>query len=265
MDKIPNEILLVEGITSILIITIFMVIVATGIIMLVFVHQKRQAQFLREREQLKVTFEKTLLQSQIEIQEQTLQHISKELHDNFGHIASLIKINLFTLQLSDTEKALAKIEDTKDLTRQLIADIKSLSVSLGSDRLAQAGLANAIETEVERLNKTGEFIATYQLQGPMPDIDADKALILYRMAQEVLNNMVKHSKAKHINILLQVNENVFILAFSDDGIGFNAEENATASGAGLRNLQSRALLINAQLHIESLPGNGTTITIGLPL
>jgi signal transduction histidine kinase len=177
----------------------------------------------------------------------------------------LIKINLFTLQLNDTDKALAKIEDTKDLTRQLIADIKSLSVSLGSDRLAQAGLAKAIETEVERLNKTGEFIATYQLQGLMPDIDADKALILYRMAQEVLNNMVKHSKAKHINILLQVNENVFILAFSDDGIGFNAEEKATASGAGLRNLQSRALLINAQLHIESLPGNGTTITIGLPL
>ena len=118
---------------------------------------------------------------------------------------------------------------------------------------------------MERLNKTGEFIATYNLLGAIPDIDADKALILYRMAQEVLNNMVKHSKAKHINILLQVNENVFILAFSDDGIGFNAEEKATASGAGLRNLQSRALLINAQLHIESLPGNGTTITIGLPL
>ena len=235
------------------------------IVSFLLVNQKRHFNYLKEKQELKNVFQQTLLQSQIEIQEQTLQHISKELHDNFGHIASLIKINLFTLQLNDTEKALAKIEDTKDLTRQLIADIKSLSVSLGSDRIAQAGLAKAIETEVEHLNKTGEFTATYNLLGPMPDIDADKALILYRMAQEVLNNMVKHSKAKHINILLQVNENVFILAFSDDGIGFNAEEKATASGAGLRNLQSRALLINAHLHIESLPGNGTTITIGLPL
>lgn len=235
------------------------------IVSFLLVNQKRHFNYLKEKQELKNVFQQTLLQSQIEIQEQTLQHISKELHDNFGHIASLIKINLFTLQLNDTEKALAKIEDTKDLTRQLIADIKSLSVSLGSDWIAQAGLAKAIETEVEHLNKTGEFTATYNLLGPMPDIDADKALILYRMAQEVLNNMVKHSKAKHINILLQVNENVFILAFSDDGIGFNAEEKATASGAGLRNLQSRALLINAHLHIESLPGNGTTITIGLPL
>ena len=244
---------------------IILLIAASFIVILVAYSNKRKKRFLQEQQNMQMLFKEQLLQSQIEIQEQTLQHISKELHDNFGHIASLIKINLFTLQLNDTEKALAKIEDTKDLARQLIADIKSLSVSLGSDRLAQAGLAKAIETEVERLNKTGEFIATYQLQGPMPDIDADKALILYRMAQEVLNNMVKHSKAKHINILLQVNENVFILAFSDDGIGFNAEEKATASGAGLRNLQSRALLINAQLHIESLPGNGTTITIGLPL
>ncbi len=243
------------------------ILILLAILLIVFINiqQRKKIIYHKEKQLLQSQFSQILLQSQIEIQEQTLQHISKELHDNFGHIASLIKINLFTLQLNDTDKALAKIEDTKDLTRQLIADIKSLSVSLGSDRIAQAGLAKAIETEVERLNKTGEFIATFQLRGPMPDIDADKALILYRMAQEVLNNVVKHSKAKHINILLQVNENVFILAFSDDGIGFNAEENATASGAGLRNLQSRALLINAHLHIESLPGNGTTITIGLPL
>jgi signal transduction histidine kinase len=213
---------------------------------------------------MKLKFSQTLLQSQIEIQEQTLQHISRELHDNLGQVASLIKINLTTLKLNDPEKAVEKIEHTKDLTRQLIADIKSLSVSLGSDRIAQTGLARAIETEVERLNKTGEFVATYRLQGAMPDIDADKSLILYRMAQEVLNNMVKHSEAKHINIFIHVNENVFILAFRDDGIGFNSAEKMNASGAGLRNLQNRATLINAQLHIQSLPGNGTEITIEMP-
>ncbi len=206
-----------------------------------------------------------LLQAQIEIQEQTLQHISRELHDNLGQVASLIKINLTTLKLNDPEKAVEKIEHTKDLTRQLIADIKSLSVSLGSDRIAQTGLARAIETEVERLNKTGEFVAVCELQGAMPDIDADKSLILYRMSQEVLNNMVKHSEAKHINIFIHVNENVFILAFRDDGIGFNAAEKMTASGAGLRNLTNRATLINAQLHIQSLPGDGTEITIKMPL
>lgn len=265
MDKLPTEILQVSGITPILIITIFFIVIATGVIMLVLVYQKRQVQYFREKEQLKVAFEKEHLKTQIEIQEQTLQHLSRELHDNFGQVASLIKINLNTIQLSSPEKAQEKIEATKDLTRQLIADIKSLSVSLGSDWLAQVGLVKSLETEVERLNKTGEFTASFEVIGEIPSLNNDKLVILYRMAQEVLNNMVKHSQAKQIKILLHASGNLFILAFSDNGTGFDVDEKMKASGAGLRNLNNRALLINAQLHIQSLPGQGTTITISLPL
>ena len=103
-------------------------------------------------------------------------------------------------------RPLKKLKIPKELTRQLITDIKSLSVSLGSDRIAQTGLAKAIEIEADRLNKTGQFTATYQLQGSMPDIDKDKAVILYRMVQEVLNNMVKHSKATQIDISLDATD-----------------------------------------------------------
>ena len=66
-------------------------------------------------------------------------------------------------------------------------------------------------TEVERLNKTGEFEASFIQEGGMPVIDNDKAVIVYRMAQEALNNMVKHSGAKHINVLLNASENLFTL------------------------------------------------------
>ena len=239
---------------------ILLLICFIGFVLVIFYYKRKKQQI-----ELKKQFAQTLLQSQIEIQEQTLQHISRELHDNLGQVASLIKINLNTLQLSNAEKAAEKIENTLDLTRQLITDIKSLSVSLGSDRIAQTGLAKALQTEVDRLNKIEQFTASYELQGAMPEINNDKAVIIYRMAQEVLNNMVKHSRAKQIKILLIANENLFTLAFNDDGIGFNADEKMNASGAGLRNLKSRALLINAQLHIQSLPGTGTQITIKLPL
>lgn len=234
------------------------------IALFLIISYKRKRRYKQQLLKLKYEKQHTLLQSQIEIQEQTLRHISRELHDNLGQVASLIKINLTTLQLSDKDIAIEKIEDTKDLTRQLIADIKSLSVSLGSDRIKQIGLIKAIETEVQRLNKTGEFTASFEVQGLMPDIDKDKELILYRMAQEVLNNMLKHSGAKQINVLLTIGEKLFTLAFNDDGIGFNAEEKMNASGAGLRNLTSRALLINAQLNIRSSHGNGTEVKIELP-
>lgn len=249
----------------IIIVSVIIAVLIIFISLILVLYYLRQRKSFKEKQFLQSQFSQTLLQSQIEIQEQTLQHISRELHDNLGQVASLIKINLTTLKLNEPEKAVEKIEHTKGLTRQLIADIKSLSVSLGSDRIAQTGLVKAIETEVERLNKTGEFIAAFQTQGSIPEIDNDKAVIIYRMAQEVLNNMVKHSEAKHINILLHVNENLFILAFRDDGIGFNVAEKMNASGAGLRNLTNRATLINAQLHIHSLPGKGTEITIEMPL
>ena len=265
MDKVTKEILIISDISSIIIITLFLLIIATGIIMLVLVYRRKQVEYISEKDKLKAAFEKEILKTQIEIQEQTLHHISRELHDNLGQVASLIKINLNTLQLSDSQKAIDKIADTKDLTRQLIADIKSLSVSMGHDRILQTGLANAIKAEVERLNRTGEFTATFDFSDATPLIDNDKLVILYRMAQEVLNNIVKHSQAKHIIIKLSLTENLFTLVFNDDGIGFNVEEKQNGSGAGLQNLTNRALLINAQLHIKSLPANGTTVTVEMPL
>ena len=246
-------------------ITFLLLLLTTFVIVFVFFYQKRFYFLKKEKQELVAKYAQLLLQSKIEIQEQTLQHVGQELHDNLGQVASLIKINLNTLQLEDTAATIEKIESTKGLTRQLIADIKSLSVSLGSDRVKQAGLVKAIEVEVERLNKTRQFIVTCQVGTAIPEIDTDKATILFRMAQEILNNSVKHSKAKHISISINNSNKLFILAFEDDGIGFNAEDNRQNAGAGLRNLSSRANLIEAQLRIQSLPGNGTRATIELLL
>jgi len=235
------------------------------LILLLYKINVKQNSFITKEHQLKSQFAQTLLQSQIEIQEQTLQHLSRELHDNLGQVASLIKINLNTLQLNDQQKLVAKIEDTKELTRQLIADIKSMSVSLGSDRIEQAGLVAVIETEVERLNKTGEFFARLEVTGSTPWIDKDRAVILYRMTQEVLNNIIKHSRARNISIVVHNTILAFTLSITDDGIGFNTSDLSTESGAGLYNLKNRAALINATLQVQSAPGAGTKIFIDLPL
>lgn len=228
------------------------------------IYKKKQQEHKVEKAQLQSQFSQTLLQSQLEIQDQTLQHISRELHDNLGQIASLIKINLNTLQINDTAKA-QKIEDTKELTRQLITDLKGLSVRLNSDRITQFGLVKTLQTETDRINKTDTFSASFEYAGADPTIAADKAIILYRMIQEILNNIFKHSQAKHIHIMLNANENSFILAFNDDGIGFNANDKLNSGGSGLLNLQNRAKLINAQLSIQSTPGNGSVVSIQMPL
>jgi two-component system, NarL family, sensor kinase len=255
-----------EDITLLIILSTIILIFLIIVVVIIIVRYKiRQRQFYFEKQQLQSQFSQTLLQSQLEIKEQTLRHLAYELHDNLGQIASLIKINLNTIQLDDREKSAQKIEDTKELTRQLITDLKSLSVSLNGDLIAKIGLLKGIENEVTRLNKTGQFITQLKVEGLAAPLDESTTIILYRMVQEVINNIVKHSEAKHIEFLVTTSENLFTLVIRDDGVGFNLEEKINSGGSGLLNLQSRAKLIYAQFSIQSSPGVGTKICIELPL
>ncbi len=245
--------------------TIVLLLLFVFILNLLFLYQKKQRKNLEEKLHLQSQFSQTLLQSQLEIREQTLTHVGRELHDNLGQVASLIKINLNTLSLNDKTSAEEKIENTKELIRQLIGDLKALSVSLNSDRIHHLGLTRALELEVNHLNKTELFKVEYSSNGIYPSIDSNKTIIVYRMVQEVLNNMVKHSEAKHISISLVSTEKLITLALSDDGKGFNVEEKTKSGGSGLINLKNRAGLINAQITIQSTPGNGSKVTIELPV
>lgn len=226
--------------------------------------KEKQNNFLNKEKSLKSQFSETLLQSQLEIKEETLQHISQELHDNLGQVASLIKIHLNTLQLQDPEKAAEKIDDTKELVRQLIFDIKSLSLSLGTNKIQQIGLAKALRLEVQRLKKLEQFTISYSGVEEVIGLNADKAIILYRMFQEICNNIIKHSQAKHIHVLLTVSNNLLTLVVHDDGIGFDPAL-LEGNGSGLDNLRNRAQLIKSNLTIASTPDKGTTISIILPL
>ncbi len=214
-----------------------------------------------------IEFEKNqaILQSQLEIQEQTLQQISNELHDNIAQIAGIIKINLRAIKLDDLTKAAQKLEDVKELTNQLITDIRALSVKMNGERVTQIGLEKAIETEVERINKTDLFEANFIKEGDMSFLEDDKSIILYRMVQEILNNIIKHSNAKKIKLDLLVHERFIRLNIIDNGDGFDVNEKLkNGTGAGLHNLRKRAKLINAELTINSAIGKGTNVTIELP-
>ena len=253
-----------EIVFVVLIAAFVLVLLVSFIVVFILFYQKRRNAHVNEMNAAKIKFQQTLLESQLEIKEQTLQHIARELHDNLGQVASLIKINLNTLQLGDS-KAVQKVEDTKELVRELISDLKLLTISLNGDRISQLGIVKSLEIEVERINKTGLFEASLDQQGVIPPIDANTTIILYRMVQEIVNNAVKHSNAKRIKISLKANENLLILVCRDDGKGLDKAEKIKSGGSGLTNLQNRAELIKAKLFIQSSVEDGTSISIELPL
>ncbi len=222
---------------------------------------KKRRQNKQKLEKLASKFAATLLQSELEIKEQTLQNIAHELHDNLGHTASLIKIYLNTINTDNQTNANKKIAETKELIKQLIRDLKLLSLDLNSDRIIRLGLSMALTNEVEKLNKIDTLSSSIRIKGNEFILTPEKTIILYRMSQEIITNVIKHSHASEVLLKLIFLENLLTLVFHDNGLGFDVPEKMNGDGNGLINLENRATVINAKLNIQSTTGMGTTITI----
>ena len=252
-------------VTIVAVAVVFIFFVLLLLLRIVVKYQRNNFRHFLEKQQIEAEFSQTLLQSELETKEQTMQQIARELHDNIGQLASLIKLNLHTLKFDDKSDSVQKVEDTKELVRQLILDVTSISTSLNNERVSKLGIITALENEVDRLNKTGIFLARLEQVGPSPTLEGNTIVILYRMAQEIINNIVKHSKAKQVVVSLKTTNTSFELAFSDDGEGYDVPWAMKSGGSGLTNLQSRAKLIQARVMINSTPGNGSSTSIELPI
>lgn len=232
--------------------------------------QKQNKMKLKE-EQLKHTFSQNLLQTQLEIQEQTLKTISQEIHDNIGQVLSLAKLNLNTIDISRQEQLLQKIDSSKQLVGKAIQDLRDLSKSLNTDTVAANGLIRSLEYELDMIKKAGEHETILDINGGIVKADPQKELILFRIIQEVLNNIIKHAEAKRINVLANYTTDELELIISDDGKGFDLKPVAkeeiqqTPPGLGIRNMHSRAKLIGADFSMNSVTGQGTTVKLKLPL
>lgn len=235
--------------------TALMGILIAFIILFIFRYQQKQRSFQKEREQ----FSQELLQTKVEIQEQTLTNISRELHDNIGQLASLIKIQLNLLSDSHSEADYDKIQQLKQLQKDLITEIKSLSVSLKSENLERFGLLEMIKKDIGRYQKINEVEIKCHLPDSISEINTGIAIFLYRMFQEVMNNIIKHSGATAIHIEIDDNSSKFVMIIGDNGKGFDV--NSVNYGSGLINLRERCEMINANLNIESAEEKGTSIRV----
>lgn len=265
----PMDQTLSKEVTLIIIICIFLLIVGVGIVILVLIYQKKQLQYLREKEQLKVTFEKEILESRLEIQEQTFKNISQEIHDNIGQILSLAKLNIHTIDCNDPKDLQEKIKDSRELISKAIHDLRDLSRSMNTDFIVDIGLLKAIAYELELLKKASACSTQLHVTGSPMRLSAQQELLLFRIFQEVLNNIIKHANASAIALHLHFHPDSFTLQIADNGQGFTAASylgnNEAARGLGIRNMQNRARLIGADFALESTIGNGTIIKITVPL
>ena len=221
-----------------------------------------------DKKKKETDFNKLLLKAQLEIQEQTLNQISQEIHDNIGQTLSLVKLNLSALPAIQEKIAEEKILSSKDLVGKAIQDLRNLSKKLNSDSILSDGILSAIKYELDIVGRTAGVTTDFVLSGTPVLLDPEKELILFRLLQEALNNIIKHSQASTIIVRVNFMEKIFEMSIEDNGHGFEfnpADDKKSSGGIGLLNMRSRSQLIGGSFEIESKDGIGTKIIVVVPI
>lgn len=223
------------------------------------IYRKKQKEYLRRRERLQENFRKELLTAQLETQEHTFHTLSQELHDNIGQVLSLAKFNISVIEMNSKGESDENITQTKNLLNTAINDLRDISKTLNTDYVKEKDLTESIKRELGMLQRTRRFETEFDLSGTPFFVHPERRLILYRMIQESLNNIVKHAAATRVAVTMQYLPEELQINIKDNGHGFDKDK--TNEGLGLLNIKHRAALIKSVVEINSIPGFGTNILI----
>jgi PAS domain S-box-containing protein len=216
--------------------------------------------------QQEVNKQKLVAQAMVDAQEKERAEIGKELHDNINQILSTTKLYL-ELAKSDNEQRLNLINRSAGNIHNAIREIRNISRSLVPASIGDLGLIDSLTDLVESLQLTRAIQAEFHPMGNFDEKLSDKTkLMLFRIIQEQVNNVLKHSGARHlvIELILEETENRIELNITDDGKGFNPEK-VRKKGLGLSNIRSRADLFGGKVTIQSAPGRGCKLKVQVPV
>ena len=239
--------------------TLVLLLLASFLLFFFLKYRFRSNKFITERETMKKSFEQTLLQSQIEVQEATFSFLAKELHDNVGQLLSSSK-----MLMGITQRNLANIPETLTIAEETlgkaIVELRSLSKSLDKQWLEQFDLIENLTTEIKRINSCLILEIHFSHPGKL-SLKVEEQIILFRIIQEALQNAIKHSEAENICIKIETKAENIIISITDDGKGFAPIIN---DGLGMRNMRHRTMLLGGNITWDT-PERGSSITIQLPV
>jgi two-component system NarL family sensor kinase len=245
--------------------TVVILILSVLVFLFILLLQKKKHIFLQDTANLKTSFERTLLQAQLEIQEETFKNISQEIHDNIGQTLSLIKLTINTIDLRNIPAASNKLIETNGLLTNVIQDLRDLSKSLNTDYITNNGIIRSIQQQLLYLEKTGLYKTSLEYSGSIFKLSLNRELLLFRIIQELLNNIVKHAEANEIEVSITADKAKFQIGIHDNGKGFDNEQMRQREkenlGIGLKNILSRMELIGGTINFYRRPPKGSSVIL----
>jgi signal transduction histidine kinase/nucleotide-binding universal stress UspA family protein len=196
-------------------------------------------------------------------QEEERSRMAKDLHDGLGSMLSGVKLSLGAMKgnlilSEDHAKLFSKALDQLDNS---IGEMRRVAHNMMPEALVKLGLQQAVQDYCDGLNESQQLKIKHQFHGLEKRLDAATEIVVYRIVQELLNNVVKHSGASEVLVQIMMHEDGLNITIEDNGKGFDIDKLNYEKGAGLSNVRSRVDYLKGQMDIQSIPGKGTSIHV----
>ena len=262
MHAISNEAKIILFTSTALILLLGIVVVAA-----LLIQQKRKFRHRQQLADMQGLYEKTLLQTELKIQEDTFKAISQNLHDNIGSNISTAMLLLYRDEAMTASETEINRKEAISILDKVVDDLKHIARSLNLDYLNEIGLSEAIRQRLQQLEKTKKYEIAFSLDGEPRALDLKKQVILFYIFQEAVNNINSHAHAKKITVNIHYEKDGLSLKIKDDGKGIAEQHNTIETnekGSGLLNMKNHAGMIHALLNIQSEHDRGTEIMLTVP-
>jgi signal transduction histidine kinase len=260
-----------NNIQLILIGTIGMALLAIGLIGFVVFHQRRIIRYQKQLQKMEEEQQKILLNASIRWQEEERQRIAADLHDDAGPLLATARLYLNeNLLKQDISTQLQSIYNAKQIIDDTIQLIRNISHSLMPPTLKNFGLESAINDLFQKISGTGAINASCRFHDYRQRLVPEQELLIFRVVQELINNILKHSNSSFMHITQNVQEGRFYLRLHHDGRGITQDDfekmNKSSLGLGLKNIQSRMKVLQGSINFEKdVSQTYYKITIDIPV
>lgn len=232
---------------------------------LLYIRYKLRQEAILERtiaEQQKLRF-----RAVIETQEQERKRIAQDLHDGLGQLLSTARLNVAGLEdgiMTDDAENDRLWNNALSLIDESVSEVRNISHNMMPSALIRLGLIPALREQVKKVNDVGSVEVDLEVNGITGRLAEATEISLYRIAQETLNNTIKHADAKHIHISLSRLGDRIVLSVTDDGKGMDVKNIELSTGIGWKNIYSRVELMNGEIDVNSKIGTGTELKVSVP-
>ncbi len=247
-------------------ITGVLVFLLLSIILFYVLHKNYQQKQQRKLQQAILKEQEDAAKAVINTEENERTRMSQTLHDGVGQLLSALKMNLQALgEGAELKETLVPVyHNSISLVDESVKEIRNVSHQIVPNNVIRLGLGNALKTLVEKIDNN-QLKIHLDIEGPLQNIAPDTQLMVYRILQEIINNVIKHARADTLNIVMEVSANDLQAIIEDNGVGFDKNSLKEGSGIGLDNIASRIRYLKGRYRIDATPGKGTKFSFRIPV